>query len=192
MQRTGRSSQRITKAALALVISGAVWTAPVQHARAQSPAPGPAATASTPQVYANLNQLMRGTLYPESNVIFAAQDQNPSDVPRAKDPNMATDPLTSVFGKWEAVENSALAISEVANLLELPGRKCSNGVDVPVKNPDWAKFVQELREAGMKTYAAAQTKNQDQMIDISGVMATACKDCHDRYRDRRKSADRCK
>ena len=61
-------------------------------------------------VPATLAQLMKGTLYPESNVVFAAQDVNPAEVPHAKDPSMATDPLTSPYGKWEAVENSALAI----------------------------------------------------------------------------------
>jgi hypothetical protein len=134
---------------------------------------------------------MKGTLYPSSNVIFAAQDQNPADVPRAKDPNMATDLLASSYGKWAAVENSALAIAEVANLLTLPGRKCANGVDVPVNNPDWGKFVQELREAGMTAYVAAQSRNQDKITDASDVMTKACKDCHDRYREKRP-ADRCK
>jgi cytochrome c556 len=112
-------------------------------------------------------QLMRGTLYPASNVIFAAQDQNPADVPRAKDPNMATDLLTSSYGKWEAVENSALAIAEVA------------------------KFVEELRDAGMKAYTAAQSKDQDKVIAVTDVMTLACQHCHVRYRERR-AADRCK
>lgn len=143
------------------------------------------------QVKATLGQLMKGTLYPEANVIFAAQDQNPADVPRARDPNMATDLLTSSYGKWEAVENSALAISEVADLLMTPGRKCSNGADVPVANEDWAKFVQELRNAGMAAYAAARTRNQDKMIEVSDVMTNACQHCHARYRERRL-ADRCK
>ena len=105
---------------------------------------------------------------------------------------MATDPLASQYGRWEAVENNALAIAEEANLLTLPGRKCSNGLDVPLKNPDWAKFVQQLRDAGMTAYAAAQTKNQDKMTDAADVMTTACKNCHDKYRDKRKLADRCK
>lgn len=147
--------------------------------------------AQAPAPPANLAQLMRGTLYPESNVIFAAQDQNPADVPRAKDPNMATDPLMSSYGKWQAVENSALAIAEVANLLDTPGRKCANGVDVPVQNADWAKFVQELRDAGMKAYRAAQTKDQDKVIAVTDVMTLACQHCHVRYRER-KAADRCK
>jgi cytochrome c556 len=120
-----------------------------------------------------------------------AQNENPADVPRAKDPNLATDLLQSSYGKWQAVENSALAIAEVADLLMRPGQKCANGVDVPVKNADWARFVQELRDAGMTAYAAAQTKNQDKIIDAADVMTTACKNCHDRYRER-KIADRCK
>jgi hypothetical protein len=135
---------------------------------------------------------MKGTLYPASNVVFAAQDQNPADVPHAKDPSMATDPLASQYGKWEAVENNALAIAEVANLLTLPGRKCANGRDVPLMNPDWAKFVQGLRDAGMAAYAAAQAKNQDKMIDAAEVMTTACANCHNKYREKAKLADRCK
>jgi len=172
----------MTKAVLALFIVSAMSTSVVERARAQSP------VMRTP---ANLVQLMRGTLYPESNVVFAAQDTNPADVPHAKDPSMATDPLMSQYGKWQAVENNALAIAEVANLLMLPGRKCSNGLDVPVKNPDWAKFVQELRDSGMEAYAAAQTKNQDKMTDVAGTMTTACMNCHVKYREK-KLADRCK
>jgi hypothetical protein len=143
-------------------------------------------------VQANLAQLMKGTLYPASNVIFAAQDQNPADIPRAKDPNMATDLLTSSYGKWEAVENSALAITEMANLLTLPGRKCANGLEVPLKNADWGKFVQELRDAGMAAYAAAKAKDQDKMVDISDVVTKACAHCHLKYREKARPADRCK
>lgn len=168
---------------LLTILTGAALSVPlVDRAQAQSP---------TLPVPATLAQLMKGTLYPEANVVFAAQDVNPADVPRAKDPNMATDLLTTVYGKWEAVENSALAISEVANLLTLPGRKCSNGADVPLKNADWSKFVQELRDAGMTAYAAAKAKDQDKMTDAAGVLTTACANCHTKYRERRP-ADRCK
>jgi hypothetical protein len=171
------------RAVLALLVASAMSTSLTE---AQSPAQGAAATPP-----ANLAQLMRGTLYPESNVVFAAQDVNPEDVPHAKDPSMATDPLASSYGKWQAVENNALAIAEVADLLTLAGRKCANGLDVPLKNPDWAKFVQELREAGMTAYAAAQTKNQDKMTEAADVMTAACMHCHVKYREK-KLADRCK
>jgi cytochrome c556 len=61
-----------------------------------------------------------------------------------------------------------------------------------VANPDWARFVQGLRDAGMTAYAAARTKDQDKIIDAAGVMTTACANCHIRYREKRNPADRCK
>jgi len=180
------------RAVFAVLVAGAISISPIEPARAQSQTPGAPAAAPVPRAPATVSQLMKGTLYPASNVVFAAQDQNPADVPRAKDPNMATDLLASSYGKWEAVENSALAIAEVASLLTLPGRKCANGLDVPLRNADWAKFVQELQAAGMTAYAAVQTRNQDKITDAAEVMTTACKNCHDKYRDRRKPEDRCK
>ena len=158
---------------------------------AQSPPARKSAPATSGRVQANLGQLMKGILYPASNIIFAAQNDNPADVPPAKDPSTATNPLASAYGKWEAVENSALALSEVANLLMLPGRKCANGRAVPINNPDWPKFVQGLRDAGAVVYKAAQTKNQDKIVDAADVMTTACANCHDKYREKPNLADRC-
>ena len=154
-----------------------------------------------PQVYAVLGQLMRGILFPASNVIFAAQAENPAEVKPAKDPSTATDLLVGSYGKWEAVENSALAIAEASNLLILPGRKCLNGRDVPVKSPDWPQLVQELREAAMTAYKAAQSKNQAKMVEAAATLNVACANCHDRYRvandlvpgvEKANLADRCK
>ena len=164
-------------------------------AYSQTPPPqrGPATAATSraqgaqPQVMANLLQLMRGTLF-----IFAAQSQDPAAVPPAKDPSTATDPLANTYGQWLAVENSALAIAEVANLLNLPGRKCANGIDVPIRNADWAKFVQGLRDAGMTAYKAAQSKNQDTVTDAAGTLSESCANSHDKYREKSNLADRCK
>jgi hypothetical protein len=162
------------------------------QAPAQTPAKGvPAAAAPAMQVHATLIQLMRGTLFPESNVIFAAQNQNPADIKEAQDPSVAPNPLESSYGKWQAVENAALAITEVANLLMVPGRKCANGKDVPLKDPNWAKWVQILREAGLTTYKAAQAKDQDKIVDASDVITTACANCHNRYREKPTLAERC-
>jgi hypothetical protein len=154
----------------------------------------PAATGAVPAQHpvANLSQLMKGILYPASNVIFAAQSQNPADVKPAADPAMATNPLASAYGQWQAVENSALAIVEAANLLTIPGRKCSNGLIVPFKNADWPKLVQGLRDAGMTVYKAAQSKNQDGIVAAAGDLTEACDNCHGKYREKPDIADRCK
>ena len=167
--------------------------------QAQSQAPGgskapkaSAAAAMKPEVVADLRQLMRGILFPNSNVIFFAQEGDPAKVPPAKDPSLSVNPLASTYGGWTAVENSARALSEAANLLILPGRKCANGLPVPINNPDWAKFVQGLREASLATYKAAQTKNMDNIVNAAGDLSTACSNCHDKWREKPDLADRCK
>ena len=157
---------------------------------AQAPATAaPKAVAGPP---ANLAQLMRGIIYPNSNVIFAAQSDNPAGVKPDKDPSTAVNPLASSYGQWQAVENSGLAIAEAATLLLTPGRKCSNGLPVPLRNPDWAKFAQGMKEAGMKSYEAAKAKDQDKILDAADVITTACANCHDKYREKPTLADRCK
>jgi hypothetical protein len=175
-----------------VILFGVVFAAVVAAQTKGGAAQGKAAPPVAPRVEANLAQLMQGILFPASNVIFAAQGDDPAKVPQAKDPSAATDLLASSYGKWTAVENSALVLAETANLLTIPGRKCSNGIAVPVGNPDWAKFVQGLREAGRKAYAAAQAKDQDKILDAADAMTTACANCHDKYREKPNLADRCK
>ena len=133
---------------------------------------------------ANVNQLMRALFFPNSNVIFLTQRMNPTEVKRAPEPSTSTDPLTGVFGGWEAVENSALTIADAADLLMTPGRKCSNGKDVPIANQDWVKFVAQLRDAGVVAYKAALTKDQDTLDKATDVLNTSCQNCHNKYRAR--------
>jgi hypothetical protein len=185
------------KAALVVAaVAMAVFAARTMiHAQAPAPAPKPAPAAAgraaaAPQaaaryrVHGDLNQVMRGILFPNSNVIFASQSDDPAGVKQAKDPSLATDPLTSVYGGWTAVENSGYALAESANLLMIPGRVCSNGKPAPVGNADWGKFVAGLRDAGMEAVKAAKSKNQDAILDVADKMATACSACHDVYREK--------
>ena len=148
---------------------------------------------ATQQVHATLNQLMQGVVYPAANVLFSAQTEDPGALerPPSKDPAMATDPLVSVFGGWQAIENSALALAESANLLVVAGRACSNGAPAPITDPVWSMFVEELRDAGLQAYAAAQAKDRDKMIDLSEAINDACVHCHQKWR-RRATENRCK
>ncbi len=90
----------------------------------------PAAPAAlTPQVQGTLNQVMRGILFPNSNIIFDAQDTDPGAPP---DPAATiASPYAGTYGGWEAVENASIALGEAANLVALPGRTCQNGKPVP-------------------------------------------------------------
>jgi hypothetical protein len=127
-------------------------------------------------------------------VVFFPQADNPGEIQfiPGHDPNMSTDPLTSSFGGWQAVENAALALAESANLLSISERKCSNGVPVPTSDPAWSMFLQQLRDAGMQAYKAAQAKDQDKMISIAETVNASCAGCHRKWRDRKTPANRCK
>ena len=151
----------------------AVFSAGFAMAQTSPPAAAPAA---------NLNQLMRSLFFPHSNVVFFTQRYDPAAVKSAPEPSASTDPLTGVFGGWEAVENSALTLADAADLLMTPGRKCSNGRDVPLANADWAQMVKVLREASMVAYKAALTKDRDKMLEASDTLATSCSNCHSKYR----------
>ncbi len=184
---------RIHTAAFLLIFT-AVYAS---SAGAQTPAAArkggaAAAPAAGPSTNANMAQLMKGIFYPASNVIFAAQSDNPDEVKPAKDPSTATDPLQSAYGKWQAVENAGLAIADAASLLSIPGRKCSSGVMAPVRNADWAKFVVGVRAAGLDAYKAAQAKDQDKILEVADTITTACANCHDKYREKPTPAERCK
>ena len=150
-------------------------------------------TGTEQQVHADMNQLMRGVLYPAANVVFSAQNDNPADIAfvPGHDPNMSTDPLTSSFGGWTAVENAALALAESANLLTIEGRRCSTGVVAPTKDPVWVGFVRDMRAAGMKAHAAARAKDQQQMIEVADELNATCTGCHRSFRDRRTPGGRC-
>ena len=168
---------------LTLSLASAVF---VQSGAAQTPAASPA-----PVAYANLNQLMRGVFYPAANVVFFPQFENPGDVKQDLDPSLSTDPLKATFGQWQAVENAALALAESTNLLLIP-RMCSTGVPAPTTDPEWAKFVNEVRDAAMQAYKAAQAKDRDKISELSEAVSNSCDHCHRRWRNRRPPAVRCK
>jgi hypothetical protein len=171
------------------VCAGAVMLLVSACNQAQAPAGGAATPAQTAQVHGSLVQVMRGILYPASNVIFFAQSEDPTKVKlEGSDPSTSPNPLTSSYGGWEAVSNAGIALAEAANLLIIPGRMCMNGKPVPIQNADFQMWVKGLRDAGMTAYKAGQSKNMDEVLNAADVMSTACQNCHDKYREVK---DRC-
>jgi hypothetical protein len=120
---------------------------------------------------------MRAISFPNSNIIFDVQDNDP-----AKKKPDAAGPYQGTYQGWEGVENASLAIAEVANLILLPGRMCSNGKPVPINQPDFVKFAQALRATGMAEYNAAKTKSVDAVNKLSDRLTETCANCHDKYR----------
>jgi hypothetical protein len=142
---------------------------------------GPAANARSAPVM-TVNQLMHAILFPLGNTVFFAQNEDPDALRRDPEPSTSSNPLTGLYGGWQAVENSALALAESADLLLIEGRTCSNGEVVNVDDADWIRFVADYREKSVAAYEAALTKNQDAMVEASGYLSDTCFACHRVYR----------
>src|SRR6185369_1993459 len=176
---------RYTALALLLSVTAGALTGEALIAQARGARGGAAPAAPrAQQVQGNLLQVMRGILFPNSNVLFASQSVDPATVKKDADPTSSVNPLAGNYGGWEAIENSGIAMAEAANLLTIPGRVCGNGKPVPVQNADWQRFVQGLRDAGLASYKAAQTKDMDKMLDAADTLTNACSESHDVYREK--------
>lgn len=158
---------------------------PAQPATAK-PAPAaakPAPAPSTTKPVANLAQVMRGILFPNSNILFDVQSNDPETFGKKEAGAGATSSFSGIYTGWQVVENAALALDEAATLITVPGRLCMNGRPVPVQRADWVKFAGELRTAARAMYKAAQAKNRDLASETTNDVAGACENCHTVYRE---------
>ena len=168
--------------------------------RAMSLGPAASATQTAPAGPAmsfppvgNLNQVMRGTLFPSSNVLFDVQTQDPSARQSATRPEAATTTARygDVYDPWAVVDAAAIAIAESGAMLMTPGRRCQNGQPVPVDRADWRQYVQGLVDTGRAAYTASQSRKQEAVSEVTNQISDACANCHRVYRDTATSAMRC-
>jgi hypothetical protein len=141
------------------------------------------AQAPAPRPYGNLAQLMKGLLFPASNVIFAVQDTDPATWKPEGDASASTSLTTGVYTGWQAVENAAIALGEASTLITIPGRNCQNNKPVPINDAEWRKFSAALGAFSGEALKAAQSKNMDAFLDVSDKLTTTCGNCHDMYRE---------
>jgi hypothetical protein len=159
-------------------------------------APAPRTTAAASAAIAitsakppgNMAQLMRGILFPSSNLLFQVQTYDPAAPMTGYEPGTASfswvDWGSGIYSGWELVDDAAIAIAESAPLLLTPDRRCENGKPVPVDRPDWIQFTAGLAEAGRAAYRASQSRNREAVSDVTNQIADACLRCHEVYRDK--------
>jgi hypothetical protein len=138
----------------------------------------------------NLALVMRSILFPNSNILFDTQSRDPDAPIEANDDGTVTATFSSIYTGWGLVEAASVALAESAQLIMMPGRLCQNGKPVPIGNADFQQYAQELVTAGAKAYEIAQTKNLEQMIEVTNDVAGACENCHTAYR-RYPETERC-
>jgi S-disulfanyl-L-cysteine oxidoreductase SoxD len=160
-----------------------------RRARTQ-PKPAPDAPPLSLPAAGNVAQVMRGILFPSANLLFSVQSIDPGSkkpAANAAAPTGAVDWLTwggSVYRGWEMVDYAAISIAESATLMLTPGRRCENGKSVPVTDPDWIKFTQQLADAGTAAYRASQTRNQEIASESTNQLNDSCMSCHRVFRGR--------
>jgi cytochrome c553 len=136
-----------------------------------------------PEPMGNLAQVMRGILFPNSNILFDVQSIDPANPPPVAAGGGATSTFAGIYAGWQVVENAAIALGEAANLITIPGRLCENGRPVPLGQADWAVFTQGLKDAADIMLVAAQARDQEAASDATNDLAEACYVCHEAYRD---------
>jgi cytochrome c2 len=138
----------------------------------------------------NLAQVMRGIMFPSSNLLFNVQGRDPGADRTAYDANAPdnfswVDWGAGIYSGWQIVDYAAIALADAAPLFLTPGRRCENGRPVPVERADWIQYTEELVEAGKAAYRASQTRDQEAVSEVTNVIAEACYNCHEVYRDKR-------
>lgn len=139
----------------------------------------------------SLAQVMRGILFPNSNILFDVQTQDPANLGKKEAGTGATSTFSGIYTGWQVVENAAVALDEAATLIMIPGRLCENGRPAPTARADFAKFARELRTASRAMLKAAQAKNRELASDTTNDIAGACENCHTVYRDKGAGGPRC-
>jgi hypothetical protein len=142
----------------------------------------------------NMNQVMRGILFPSSNVLFDVQTQDPGARPKPgarAEASTTSSRYGDVYEPWAVVDAAAISLAEVGPILMTPGRRCENGKPVPVDRADWQQWVRELTEVGRAAYKASQTRNAEMVSEVTNQVADACANCHRVYRDTATAAARC-
>ena len=171
--------------ALGMLSIGAAAQAPPRPAAGAQPPRAAAPARASAKPAGSLAQVMRGVFFPNSNIIFDVQQNDPgAPKKKAEGGASATDTYASAYSGWEIVENAAIALTDGVDLILTPGRLCQNGKPVPGRNADFQKFAQNMRRAGLAVLQAAHTKNQEKVSDATNDLADACSACHEVYRDK--------
>jgi hypothetical protein len=158
--------------------------APAAQAPGAKPKPAaPAAPGAAAKPVGTLAQIMRGIFFPNSNILFDVQSNDPAGFGKKTEGAGATGTFSGIYTGWQVVENAAIALEEGARLLEVRGRMCENGRPVPLDQKDWPGFIADLRKASQAMLKAAQSRNRELASETTNDVAGACENCHTKYRD---------
>lgn len=124
---------------------------------------------------ADIKQLMQAAIDPAADVIWEATGS-------ITDASGTVNRRPKNDEEWAIVRNSAIVLTESANLLMMSPR---------AKDGDeWMKRSQEMMDTGLAAWKAADAKNVDQLFTVGGDVYEACSKCHQQYMDAIKNANK--
>ncbi len=147
------------------------------------PSPTPTVNADA-KPEGSLAELMRAIMFPNSNIIFDVQTNDPG-VEKKLGPvgGGALSTFANMYAGWDLVQQAAIALAEAPDLIMKPGRLCSNGRPVPLDREDFPRWAQGLRVVAREVLKAAREKNREKVSELTDQLIEACLNCHVQYRN---------
>ena len=169
-----------------LVLIAACHT-PSETAVAQAPAPPPPEYIPT----ATVKDLMQSVVDPSADVVWLS-------VTTVQDVKGTTEKAPKTDEEWTMVRHGAIALTEAANLLMVPGRHVARpgeksetpGIELEPSemevliNKDlgaWRKRAHALHEAGVAALQAVDAKDANKVFEVGEQIERACEGCHTQY-----------
>jgi hypothetical protein len=149
---------------VSLFVSGIGFV--IAGGRASRAAPDLEASAPAAKPVATVRQIMNGIIKPAAGTVFGA-------VGTIISASGTEERMPRTDAEWEEVANSAAALIEAGNLLQMGNRV--------VDKSNWIKMSQALKNAGIKALKAAQAKNAEDVLAVGEDLYLSCDNCHNRY-----------
>jgi hypothetical protein len=175
---------------LLVLTLGVVIVASLLNLRSSGTATATAERTASGVPVGTVREIMKAMVDPNAEIVWGAVG-----VVHEKSGTVEKEPRTEE--EWTTVENGAMALAEVANLLKLPGRRVAHPEEAnsmrwpeatltPVQIEErmahsrvaWDRSADALQAAAMKAFAAARAHDKNAVFNIGEEIDNACESCH--------------
>ena len=171
------------------VCAGSLLVMSACQSQQAAPAPAPAPPEYTPT--ATIKNIMQSVVDPNADVVWLSV----TTIQSAKG-TIDTAPKTDE--EWAKVRHGAIALTEAANLLIVPGRHVARpgeksetpGVELEPSEmealiakdiPAWRTRAKALHDAGLAAVQAVDAKDAQKVFEVGEQIEQACENCHKQY-----------
>ena len=175
----------------ATVFLGALLTVSACQSSASTPAPAPAPAQPVYAPTATIKDIMLSIVDPAAHVVWLS-------VTTVQSSAGTVDTAPKNEEEWKKVRQGAIALTEAANLLMMPGRHVAGpgeksetpGVELEPSEMEelikkdrgaWEMRATKLHEAGLAVLQAIDAKDSQKVFEVGEQIEQACENCHRQY-----------